>query len=149
MIYNMTVYCERSETSGGYMFNRLFIIAAYAISSVVFATSSDDGNNFGDMATTVTDQMDSFAALLVAAAFVAGIAFVIVALFKFKQHKDNPTQVTIGTPAMLLFIGIFLVYLPNIIDVGGNTVGGGEMGTVGGGSETLGVTGATGSSDTQ
>ena len=126
------------------MYQGLLIATTYALSSIAFATTAttdESGSNFGDMASTVTGQMDSFAALLVAAAFVAGIAFVIVALFKFKQHKDNPTQVTIGTPAMLLFIGIFLVYLPNIIDVGGNTVGGGEMGTVGGGSTTLGVTG--------
>ena len=126
------------------MFNKLLITTAYTVSSIVFA----DSDNFGEMASTVTGQMDSFAALLVAAAFVAGIAFVIVALFKFKQHKDNPTQVTIGTPAMLLFIGIFLVYLPNIISVGGATVGAdGDMGTTSGASTTLNITSSAGNSE--
>ncbi|MBF13702.1 MAG: hypothetical protein CMF46_05010 [Legionellales bacterium] len=112
-------------------------------SSSIFASSGGDQSeqaqqdtsetaattsNFGGMAATVTSQMASFGSLLVSAAFVAGIGFTVVALFKFKQHKDNPTQVTIGTPAMLLFIGIFLIYLPNLISSGGATVGMSTMG---------------------
>ena len=127
------------------MLQRLLITTSYALSSTVFADTSD---NFGKMASTVTGQMDSFAALLVAAAFVAGIAFVIIALFKFKQHKDNPTQVTIGTPAMLLFIGIFLVYLPNIISVGGATVGADSDGMASvDGTGSLGIPATTSSDD--
>ena len=96
------------------------------------STASNPDGSFGAMASTVTGQMSAFATLLVAIAYVAGIAFVIVALFKFKQHKDNPTQVPIGTPAMLLFIGIFLIYLPSLIQGGGSTAGLSEAGSAAG-----------------
>ena len=105
----------------------ILLSAFLLLASSIFAGSSEvagspDGT-FGAMADDMTGQMGEFGSMLVAVAFVAGIGFVVVALFKFKQHKDNPTQVTIGTPAMLLFIGIFLIYLPNLITTGGSTVG--------------------------
>ena len=34
------------------------------------------------------------------------------AIFKFKQHKDNPTQVPVGTPVAMLAISAALVFLP-------------------------------------
>ena len=45
---------------------------------------------------------------------LAGLGFGIAAIFKFKQHKDNPTQVPIGTPFALLAISVLLVFFPAI-----------------------------------
>ena len=120
----------------------LAMVVMMIATTVGFAQNPE--GSFGAMATTVTGQMSAFATLLVAIAYVAGIAFVIVALFKFKQHKDNPTQVPIGTPAMLLFIGVFLIYLPSLIQGGGSTAG---LETPGSAAGTADVTG-TGSSST-
>lgn len=44
--------------------------------------------------------------------YIAGISFAIAAIIKFKQHKDNPTQIPIGTPVALLFIAAALLFLP-------------------------------------
>jgi cytochrome c oxidase assembly factor CtaG len=44
-------------------------------------------------------------------AFVAGLGFMVAAFFKFKQHKDNPTQVPIGNPLTYLLIGVLLLYV--------------------------------------
>ena len=72
-------------------------------------------NNLGDMACVVTSQLKDFAELFIGLSYISGIACVINSLFKFKQHKDNPTQIPITTPITVLFIGVFLVYLPSII----------------------------------
>lgn len=41
---------------------------------------------------------------------------------KFKQHKDNPTQITIGTPIALTFVAASLLFLPSILSVTGGTM---------------------------
>ena len=70
---------------------------------------------------------------IAAAAYVAGVGFGIGAIMKFKQHKDNPTQIPIGTPIALLFISVALVFLPTVIDVTGKTLfKGGKTGGSGG-----------------
>jgi intracellular multiplication protein IcmD len=53
--------------------------------------------------------------VIVGVAYLAGAGFVVAAIFKFKAHKDNPTQVTVGTPVMLLFVGIGLLFFPTLI----------------------------------
>lgn len=52
---------------------------------------------------------------MVAISYLAGAGFIVAAIFKFKAHKDNPTQVTVGTPVMLLFVGVALLFFPEII----------------------------------
>jgi intracellular multiplication protein IcmD len=55
-------------------------------------------------------------------AFVAGLGFVIASLFKFKQHKDNPTQIPLGTPLALFAIGVILVFLSALFEPAGKTL---------------------------
>ena len=54
---------------------------------------------------------------------------------KFKQHKDNPAQIPIGTPVALVFIAAALLFLPTILNIAGTTMFGGS-GTIGGVSGT-------------
>jgi hypothetical protein len=56
--------------------------------------------------------------------YVAGLAFAVGDVMKFKQHKDNPTQVPIGTPIALVAIGATLLFLPSILSVEGYTMSG-------------------------
>ncbi len=62
-----------------------------------------------------------------ALAFLCGLAFMIVSMFKFKQFKDNPQQTTVGTPIMLFFIGVLLVYMPSLQDSSGETLFGSPL----------------------
>ena len=48
---------------------------------------------------------------------------------KFKMHKDNPTQVPIGKPIGLVFIGAALLFLPSILSVTSYTIFGSSGGT--------------------
>lgn len=81
----------------------------------------------GGMATQITGSFESLAKLITAGSYLAGLGFSIGAIMKFKQHKDNPTQIPIGTPIALVFIAAALLFLPSILKVAGQTMfGGGE-----------------------
>lgn len=80
-------------------------------------TSTDSGTTLGAVATNVSGSFTNLTKLITAGAYLAGLAFSVGAIMKFKQHKDNPTQVPIGTPIALVFIAAALLFLPSIIDV--------------------------------
>ena len=75
-------------------------------------TSSAD---IGDVASNVTSSFTDLASLITDASYVAGSAFAVAEIAKFKTHKDNPTQIPIGTPIALLFVGAALLFLPTVI----------------------------------
>ena len=50
------------------------------------------------------------------------MAFVLGAIFKFKAHKDNPNQESIGKPIALLFIGAAMIFLPSVFSTTGVTL---------------------------
>ena len=89
----------------------------------------------GTMASSMTGSFSKVAKLITAGSYLAGLGFSIGAIMKFKQHKDNPTQVPIGTPIALVFIAAALLFLPTILGVTGQTM----FGTTG---KTAGPTGS-------
>lgn len=95
----------------------------------VFATTS--GYTIGDVAQQVSTSFGELAKLITAGAYIAGMGFGLAAILKFKAHKDNPTQIPVGTPIALLFIAAALLFLPTIFEISGGTLFG-SSGTVGG-----------------
>lgn len=63
----------------------------------------------------------NIAKLITSASYVAGFGFALGAILKFKAHKDNPTQIPIGTPIALIFIGAALLFVPTLFSVTGVT----------------------------
>ena len=110
-------------------------------SCIVLLTVADlaiaDGNNLGNMASSITGTFKSVTRLVTAGSYLAGLAFSISAIMKFKQHKDNPTQIPIGTPISLVFIAAGLLFLPSILNVAGFTMFGVGGGSVGGPSGVI------------
>lgn len=96
----------------------------------VFAALS---GGIGGVAANVTSNMTNIAKLITAASYVAGMAFAVGAIVKFKAHKDNPTQVAIGMPIALLFIGAALIFVPSVFTTSGATLFG-QSGYVAGAS---------------
>jgi intracellular multiplication protein IcmD len=84
-------------------------------------------NDVGDLAGNVKSSFEDIGLLMIVASYIGGFALTIAAIFKFKQHKDNPTQIPIGTPIALLVIGIILVFLPSLFGSAGQTIFGGEQ----------------------
>lgn len=84
----------------------------------------------GTVAAQVTTNVENIAKLITAASYVAGMAFAVGAIVKFKAHKDNPTQIPIGTPIALLFVGAALIFIPTVFKVSGATLFGSTSGMV-------------------
>lgn len=83
-------------------------------------------SGIGSVAAQVTTNVASIAKLVTAASYVAGMAFAVGAIVKFKAHKENPTQIPIGTPVALLFVGAALIFIPTVFKVSGSTLFGGS-----------------------
>ncbi|KTD64987.1 hypothetical protein [Legionella shakespearei] len=117
-------------------FKQLVLISLVLLMSQdCFAGMMNTGDGIGVVAAHVTDSFTSLTKLITAGSYLAGLAFSIGAIMKFKQHKDNPTQIPIGTPIALVFIAAALLFLPSILGVTGSTMFGS------GGEKTAGPTG--------
>ena len=106
-------------------YKRLLKFAAFSIALATVSAFAADGTTTGltttqssgdiaSMAGNVVSQVKGVTRLMIGVAYLAGVGFGIAAIFKFKAHKDNPTQVPIGTPFALLAVSILLVFLPGI-----------------------------------
>ena len=128
----------------------LFIIAAgFFFVGCAFA-DADVGGNIGGLADNVTKSFQSLGKLMAATSYLAGFGFAIAGVFKFKQHKDNPTQIPMGTPIALLVVGIVLIFLPGIIAPAGVTIHGTaeKAGAAAGGFTGVGVSNMPGGNTT-
>ena len=96
-------------------------LACFSVGTAAFAVSG-----IGSIATNVTGNLTAIAKLITALAYVMGMAMAVAAVVKFKAHKDNPTQVPIGTPIALLFVAAALIFIPNIFKSSGATLFGGS-----------------------
>lgn len=108
-----------------------FVISGSAIyASLAFA----EVTNVGDIADMIVKSFESIGKLMIATAYISGIGFTIASVFKFKQHRDNPTQIPIGAPIALLAIGVVLIFMPGIIAPVGQTLfGSNNMNAMSGG----------------
>ena len=81
------------------------------------------GDDLGDAAKSIRAPIEKITDLILGLAYISGIGFGIAAVFKLKQHKDNPTQIPIGTPFALFGISCILVFLPSLFTPVANTIG--------------------------
>jgi intracellular multiplication protein IcmD len=110
------------------------LAALFFVSEMVFAGGAGAGQSLGDIASNVTGTMSNVAKLITAGSYVAGVAFALMGMLKFKAHKDNPQQTPLSQPIVLLAIAAGLVFLPSLISTTGQTVWkGGERATSSGG----------------
>lgn len=95
---------------------------ALVMLSLLSVESAWAAQNIGSVASTIYSNFANIAKLITAGAYIAGLGFSIGAIMKFKQHKDNPTQVPIGTPIALVMIAACLLFLPSILGVAGQSI---------------------------
>lgn len=99
------------------IFRNIALCALPLVCASAFATDT-----LANLATNVTAQFTAIGQLMIGVAYIAGIGFGISAVFKFKQHKDNPTQIPIGTPFALLAVSVILVFLPALYAPAGESI---------------------------
>jgi intracellular multiplication protein IcmD len=85
------------------------------------ASASDSTMTLGDLGESINSSFSSLSKLIAAGSYLAGLGFSIGAIMKFKQHKDNPTQIPIGTPIALVIIAAALLFIPEIVEATGTT----------------------------
>lgn len=112
------------------------ILFLLGVSLLVGMSSAFAVSGIGSVAHNVTTNLGNIAKLLTAGAYVGGMAFVIGAIVKFKAHKDNPTQIPIGTPIALLFVGAALIFVPMMFSTSGATL-------FGSGAQQAGISGVS------
>jgi len=115
--------------------------------SLLFTGLALADDNIGTLATNITGSFQNLGKLMAATSYLAGFGFAIAGVFKFKQHKDNPTQIPMGTPIALLAVGIILIFLPGIIKPAGVTIFNAEVNNAVGGFKGTGATNMPGGSD--
>ncbi len=96
---------------------------------VVFATMFAPvafGANIGDRADDLKDQVSSITTLIVYAAALFGIIFLVVGGLNLKKHGDNPQQVPLSKPLIFLAAGSLLFGLSATSDTLQSTLFGGE-----------------------
>ncbi|MBS0290782.1 MAG: type IV secretion protein IcmD [Proteobacteria bacterium] len=99
------------------------LLALYCVSGFVFADGGGSGGqDLGAVASNITGAMTNVAKLITAASYVAGVGFALMGMLKFKAHKDQPAQVPLSQPIVLLCIAAGLVFLPSLITTTGSTV---------------------------
>ncbi|TAM87360.1 hypothetical protein EPN42_11505 [bacterium] len=89
-----------------------------AVAAVVRAAAGLRAAQSSGVATNVSS-LASLAQLIAANAYVGGMAFAIGAIMKFKAHKTNPSQTTISTPIVLIFVAAALLFTLAIFQVAG------------------------------
>jgi intracellular multiplication protein IcmD len=57
---------------------------------------SDEKPNVGEVAGSVSTSTTDLTGIITGASEAAGAAEAVVSAEKFKQHKDNPTQIPLG-----------------------------------------------------
>src|SRR5688572_27184803 len=97
-------------------------LACLLAAVVFFLCGAVFAADLGTVATTVTGNLSSIAELITAGSYVAGFAFGVAAIVKFKAHKDNPTQVMISQPIVLLFVSAALIFIPSVFKTTGGTL---------------------------
>lgn len=113
------------------------LLLTLAVGCLVTGQAFAGSQSLTDIATNIMSSFQDLGKLIIATAYVAGIGFGVASIFKFKQHKDNPTQIPLGTPIALLGIAIALLFLPMIFGTIGQTIFGSDKGA--GGFEGSGV----------
>lgn len=91
----------------------------------------------GTVAANITSTFSNVTKLLTSAGYVGGVTFLIVAIFQFKQHKENPTQTPLSKPMMILAMGSALIFIPTITEIASGTFFGSSGGQSAGPGGTI------------
>ncbi len=114
-----------------YIKYKWLLVSITSFVGLLLISQGATAGNLGTMASSVTGTFSNIGLMITGGSYIAGLAFSIGAIMKFKQHKDNPTQIPIGTPIALIFIGAALLFLPSILSVTGQTMFGSAGSTAG------------------
>ncbi len=94
------------------------------VAGLVQAQSSQD---FGSLADNLRGQLSNVGQLVGGVSALAGICLSLVSMFKFKQYSSNPQDPNnkLSSVMVYLIVGVALIGLPELLDVGITSLFGG------------------------
>lgn len=90
-----------------------------------------------EIISNVKGNIIELAPLLTIISYIAGIAFAIAGIVKFKAHKDNPQSTALSVPIVYICVGAGLLFLPSVMTSAGTTIFAGEEVSAGEGKTGL------------
>lgn len=96
------------------------LIATLILAPVMVA--ADQHQDVSTVATNVTTHVNAIANLLSISAYIAGVGFALSGILQFKTHKENPQQVPLSKPVMMIIIAAALLFLPTVLTIAGNSL---------------------------
>jgi hypothetical protein len=121
------------------MLNRHFLKTMLFVAAMVvlFGPEAHAGTKLSNIITNVTMSWGSFQSILSAVAWLTGAGLGCIAIFKFKDHVDNPQQTPLSAGVKRMLAGGMMLSLPFML----NAVRGSLYGKMGIGTNSLKNTG--------
>ena len=113
---NLTFNDTKAVTS--FMMVSLMVVAGFMIPATTWA----DVGTLGDMAGNVDGQVSAIAGLIKSVAILIGIGFVVAACVMFANMKKPGNNTGIGTPLLMLVVGILLISITAFMSMGTGTL---------------------------
>ena len=113
------------------------LLGTTLLSLSTLALAGSGGGDLTAIATTVTTQANAVAKLLSVLSYVAGVGFAMAGILQLKAHKENPQQVPLSKPVVMIVVSACLLFLPTILTTAGASIFGSSAtsaATAGGGA---------------
>lgn len=88
--------------------------------------------SLGTVAGNITGNFLALSQLITSFGYVAGIMCMVISIFQFKQHKENPSQTPLSKPMVILGMATALIFLPSITEIANVTLFGSNGGIASG-----------------
>ena len=110
----------------------IFFNVLIVLSIFLFNICHANVMSIGTVASNITANFTALTQLITSFGYVAGVFCMVIAIFQFKQHKENPSQVPLSKPMIILAMATALIFLPSITEMANGTFFGVNGGVVSG-----------------
>lgn len=107
--------------------NPLKLLIGILAAALFVAPEIAMADTLGGVATRITQSLAGVTSLAGAIGYMVGFFFALGAIFKFKQHGDNPEQYPMRTPIFLVICAILSIYMTAVISTGKETIWGNSV----------------------
>ena len=106
--------------------------AAFVMGTLVSNEANAGNKTFNDIATNITDGINTLPGLLAAVSYMMGLIFAVLGVLKIKDHVENPSQTQLKDGAIRLAIGGALFAIPIVTASMQELINNGDTNTIDG-----------------
>lgn len=86
----------------------------FTLGIIFFADLAYASQNIGVIANQLTSPVDFLTTIIYKICYLIGFVLVVSSFFQYRRYRNNPTEVRLSQPVMLLILGICIGLLPLI-----------------------------------